>query len=102
MNDYHIENLKDWLRGLKVENYLENFIVGGYHSVELMLLQMESKNPITDSILKNELGINKIGHRARIINKLMEDGKKYINKLKTSMLIVGNGKTEKICDCIIF
>ena len=102
MNDYNIEKLNDWLKALKIENYLENFIDAGYHSVELMLLQMESKNPITNDILKNELGIKKVGHRARIINKLLEEGKRYNNKLKTSTLIVGNGKTEKICDCIIF
>ena len=102
MNDINIKKLYEWLKTLKIENYLENFIEGGYHSVELMLIQMESKNPITDEILKNDLGINKIGHRARIINKLLEEGKKYNNKLKTSMLIVGSGQTEKICDCIIF
>ena len=102
MNDFHIKKLYEWLQAIKIENYLDNFIEGGYHSVELMLIQMESKNPITDSILKDDLGINKIGHRARIINKLLEEGKKYHNKLKTSMLVVGNGQTEKICDCIIF
>ena len=102
INDININKLNDWLKALKIENYLENFIEGGYHSVELMLIQMESKNPITDDILKDELGINKIGHRARIINKLLEEGKRLNNKLKTSMLIVGNGQTEKICDCIIF
>ena len=102
MNDYHIKKLYEWLRPIKVDNYLENFIDGGYHCIELMLLQMESKNPITDAILRDDLGIKKIGHRARIINKLLEEGKKLNNKLKSSMLIVGNGKTEKICECIIF
>ena len=102
MNDYHIKKLYEWLRPIKVDNYLENFIDGGYHCIELMLLQMESKNPITDAILRDDLGIKKIGHRARIINKLLEEGKKLNNKLKSSMLIVGNGKTEKICECIIY
>ena len=31
---------------------------GGYHSVELMLIQMESQSTITDNILKDELWIN--------------------------------------------
>ena len=100
--DYHIIKLKEWLKALKIENYLENFIQGGYHSVELMLIQMGSKNPITDTILKDELRINKIGHRARIINKVIEEGKRFNNKLKTSMLVIGKGQTEKICDCSIF
>ena len=101
-NDRNINKLNDWLKDLKIENYLECFIKNGYHSIELLLLQMESKNPLTDEILKNELGISKIGHRSRIINKLIEEGKSLNNKLKTTMLIVGNAMSEKICDCTIF
>ena len=101
-SDRNINKLYDWLKSLKIENYLECFIKNGYHSIELLLLQMESKNPLTDEILKNELGITKIGHRSRIINKLIEEGKSLNNKLKTTMLIVGNAMSEKICDCIIF
>ena len=52
--------------------------------------------------MKDEVGITKIGHRSRIINKLLEEGKSNINKLKTSMLYLGNNLTEKICDCSIF
>ena len=100
-NDFHIKKLKEWLKGLKIENYLVNFFIGGYHSIELMLLQMESKNPINDDILRDDLGIVKIGHRARIINKLLEEGKILNNKLKTSVLILGKKENEKICDCII-
>ena len=33
---------------------------------------MNSNNPITDSILKNEIGIQKLGHRTRILYKLHE------------------------------
>ena len=100
-NDFHINKLKEWLKGLKIENYLVKFVEGGYHSIELMLLQMESKNPINDAILRDDLGIVKIGHRARIINKLLEEGKILNNKLKTSVLILGKKENEKICDCII-
>jgi len=101
-NDRNINKLNDWLKALKIENYLEGFIKNGYHSVELMLLQMESKNPLTDEILKDEIGITKIGHRSRIINKLIEEAKSLNNKLKTTMLVVGNAMSEKICDCYIF
>ena len=101
-NDKCIKKLNDWLKALKVEDYLDNFIKNGYHSIELMLLQMESKNPLTDEILKDEIGISKIGHRARIINKLLEEARSLKNKLKTSMLIVGDVLTEKICECNIY
>ena len=100
--DRNINKLKNWLEELKVDIYLDNFIKKGYHSMELMLLQMESKNPITDEILKDEIGIDKIGHRSRIINKLNEDAKSTYNKWKTSVLIIGADLTRKICDCNIF
>ena len=101
-NDRNLNKLNEWLKALKIENYLDNFIKSGYHSIELMLLQMESQNPITDDILKDEIGITKMGHRSRIINKLLEEAKSLKNKLKTSMLFVGNVLTEKICDCSIY
>ena len=101
-DDSNINKLNDWLKSLKIENYLENFVNNGYHSIELMLLQIESKNPLTDEILKDEIGITKMGHRSRIINKLLEEGKSLKNKLKTSMLVVNNVLTEKICDCFIY
>ena len=101
-NDINIKNLKNWLKNIRVDIYLKNFISNGYHSIELLFLQMESQNPLTAEILKEEVGIDKIGHRSRIINKLKEDGRSYINKLKTSVLLVGNNNNTKFCDCIIF
>ena len=101
LEDIHIQKINQWLKTIKLEKYLKNFINGGYHCIELMLVQMESNNPITDIILRDDLGIDKIGYRARIINKLKEDAKKYNNKLKSSMLVFVKAETEKTCDCII-
>ena len=100
--DKNINKIKNWLEELKIGNYLENFIKNGYQSLELMMLQMESKNPLTDEILKEEIGIDKIGHRSRIINKLIEDSKHIYNKWKNPVLIIGADITKKICDCNIF
>ena len=99
--DKNINRLKSWLEELKVDNYLDNFVKNGYHSLELMLLQIESKNQITEDILKDEIGIDKIGHRSRIINGLKEEAKVAYNKWKNSVLIIGD-LTRKICDCNIF
>ena len=97
-----INKLNDWLKNLKLEEYLKSFISNGYQSRELMLLQMESKNELTDDILKDEIGISKIGHRARILNKLRDEGKSLNHKLKTSVLVVNNGGTTKNCECNIY
>ena len=41
---------------------------------------MISKQPINNDILENEIGIKKLGHRERIMNKLIEEGKKLGSK----------------------
>ena len=102
MEDNNIQKIYNWLKMIKVENYLKNFLEGGYYSIELILMQMNSKNPITNLIINDELGIKKVGHRARIINKLAEDGKKFLLKRKEKVIKIGNGQTNKNCDCIIF
>ena len=102
LDDSNVRKIFDWLRGIKIENYLENFIEGGYYSIELILMQMNSKFPINESVIKDELGIVKVGHRARLINKLIEDGKKFWNKLKNPVIEVGNSNMDKNCECILF
>ena len=102
LDDCNVKNIFNWLKNIKIENYLENFIEGGYYSIELILMQMNSKFPINDNIIKDELGILKVGHRARLINQLIDDGKKFFNKLKNSVLEVGNSNMDKNCECIIF
>ena len=101
-NDFHINKLNQWLKNLKVEMYLGNFICCGYHTIELLLLQMESKNPLTNEILRDEIGVDKIGYRSRILNKLKDEGRSLNNKLKTSVLVLGEGENEKNCECHIY
>lgn len=70
VKDEYISNLELWLRQLKLEKLLGNFLKNGYFSVETMLIQMASSYPLTDKILFNDLVIEKIGYRTRILNKL--------------------------------
>ena len=99
--DENIEELKRWLKEFKLDNYLDNFIKNGYHSVELFLFQMISKNPIDNDILKNEIGIEKIGHRSRILSILKEESRNMEDKLGNKEPI--NFSDEiKNCDCFIF
>ena len=101
-NDENIKKIFEWLKVIKVENYLDNFIKCGYYSLELILMQMNSKNPINEDIIKDEIGIKKVGHRARIINKLVEDGRLFWNKLKDKTVNIISGQMDKNCDCNIF
>ena len=102
-NDKNIQKIKHWLKSIKVDNYITNFINCGYYSLELLMVQMASSNPINNEILKEELGIEKIGYRSRIINKLKEDSRRYIGELEINMLVINNEEEKKNnCQCIIY
>ena len=100
--DKIIINLKKWLKEFKMENYLNNFIQNGYHSVELFLFQMISKNPIDDDILQFEIGIEKIGHRSRILSILKEESKNIIEKLEKTENIINFKDDNQNCGCSIY
>lgn len=75
--DPSVHSLYNWLANLKMEQFIQNFLQNGYQSLDLLLMQMQSKNMLTEKILDEEIGINKIGYRIRILNKL-KDGNEII------------------------
>lgn len=75
------DELDEWLSKIKMENYIENFVSNGYYTLDLLLMQMLSKQPLTEENLQFDLKIEKIGYRARIINKLKEDAIKYKERM---------------------
>ena len=102
-NDINIIKLNNWLKKIKLEEYLIKFINNGYYSLELLLVQNLSKNPLSDETLKNEFNIEKLGHRTRILNKLNEESKNYFNHLRNSKITFHVEENPKICsECFIF
>ena len=64
---------------------------------------MISKNPLTDEILKDEIFIEKLGYRTRIMNKLEEEYPLFLEKLKNLNTMYINKENSRICsDCTIF
>ena len=101
-NDLNLIKLNNWLKNIKLEQYLKNFIDNGYYSTELLLFQTLSKNPLNDDILKNEFHIDKLGHRARILNKLKEESKNYLKHLRDSIVTFHAEENSKICsECFL-
>lgn len=49
---------------------IKNFENSGFDDLEQILYLMNSKYPITDKILLEDIGIEKLGHRHRILSKL--------------------------------
>ena len=74
-------SLYEFLLKINLDEYFQNFVESGFYSAELLYTQMASKNPVTEEILKNDLGVNKLGHLQRIIISLEEESMKYIENL---------------------
>ena len=100
--DKNISKLNNWLKEINVETLLSNFISNGYHSLELLLIQLESKEPLSVEKLKNDLGIDIIGFRQRIYNKLKDDRRKLIGRLKKNLIITEQRNNDICHDCHIF
>ena len=102
-DDPNVNKLYEWLKNIRLEQYLSNFLTNGYCSIDILFFQLLSNQTLTDEILKDELEINKLGHRTRIFNKLKEEIRSYENQLKGSIISFQSQENSKICsECIIF
>lgn len=81
-DDKYADYIYKFLASINLEEYINNFIINGYYSPQLMLMQMITRQPITDEMLKEDLGIDKIGYRVRILNSLSIESINYSKKLK--------------------
>ena len=70
--DQHIKYIENWLSQLKLSSLITNFVKAGYYSLELLLIQMITRNQINDRMLEKEIKIDKMGYRVRILNKLKQ------------------------------
>ena len=106
-NSKYIDYLYKFLASINLEEYVNNFILNGYLSPQLMFMQMVTRQPINDKILQNDIGIKKIGYRARILNSLTTEASIYIKKLENikddKVLTYENNKNINSCEvCHIF
>ncbi len=61
--------LYSWLKSIKLEELYPTLVEQGYDDTEVIIAQLESNIPFDDSLLKS-IGIDKIGHRMRLLCKL--------------------------------
>ena len=121
-NDYDNSGIKNKSNTLKIflekieeKKYFKNFWENGIYNVEVLFVQMISKQPLNENILMNDLNVKKQDAN-KIIIKLYEYSRKYINKLKimnkrkkteeniisNSSIIYEENNLIKSCDCILF
>ena len=96
LDDYEINNgintIKIFLEKIGMKKFLNNFFENGIYNVELLYIQMGTKQPLKENILIDDLDINK-NDAKKIIFKLYENSRNYINKMKTL-----NKKNVKDCN----
>ena len=106
--DFHVKALQNWLKKLKLQNYLGNFYNNGYYSPELIFVQKASKFPIDDTILERDLKIENINDRKLIMSSISSDSDEYISNLKSKKEKIQNGiyienkQIEENEKCIIY
>ena len=74
-------SINKFLENIDLNKFLNNFIENGIYNVELLYIQMGSKQPLNENILVNDFGINKTDAN-KIIIKLYENSRNYIKILK--------------------
>lgn len=74
------KELYDYLKKIDMEQYSDLLIKQGFDDLSILLSQMKTKKGITDTNLK-DVGITKVGHRARILIKLQIDAEAFEPKI---------------------
>eukprot|EP00358_Blepharisma_japonicum_P005978 CAMPEP_0202944826 /NCGR_PEP_ID=MMETSP1395-20130829/5718_1 /ASSEMBLY_ACC=CAM_ASM_000871 /TAXON_ID=5961 /ORGANISM="Blepharisma japonicum, Strain Stock R1072" /LENGTH=137 /DNA_ID=CAMNT_0049644101 /DNA_START=910 /DNA_END=1320 /DNA_ORIENTATION=+ len=70
---YHGKNIENWLDELSLGFLIRNFRDSGYDDLDHIWMLMNSNYPITEDVLKNDIKIDKLGYRHRILAKLNEE-----------------------------
>lgn len=93
------------LSAIKLESFIDSFVNAGYPSADLLIVQMLSRQPLSEVQLEREIGIEKIGYRMRIIHKLKSEAAVYGARIKKSAVIFETRKqeNEEFCNlCNVF
>jgi ankyrin repeat protein len=119
-DDYEINSgfntIKNFLEKIGMKKFLNNFIQNGIYNVELLYIQMGSKQSLKKDILIDDLDIN-ANEAKKIFFKLYENSRNYINKMKilnkrnikdyqdinNKSIVYEENNKNKSCDmCILF
>ena len=119
-DDYEINSgfntIKNFLEKIGMKKFLNNFIQNRIYNVELLYIQMGSKQSLKKDILIDDLDIN-ANDAKKIFFKLYENSRNYINKMKilnkrnikdykdinNKSIVYEENNKNKSCDmCILF
>lgn len=78
---------------LNLEEYILKFKKSGYYNVELLYMQMISKYPITEDVLKKDFGLKDTEHIKKIMLNLKSRSQNYFHKLFKKNIDDKNNRT---------
>jgi len=107
MDEDNIKNnsLFKYLSSIKLDQYKKNFIENGIYSLELLLTQMLTRQPINENILEEDFNIENPSHRLFLIYNLKNLSKKYGKRLKiqeNNQLAYEGSLLNECQECAIF
>lgn len=85
-SNIEIKEIYIWLESIKLEELYETLVDAGYDNSLAMTQQMKGPMPITETDLQ-QIGVNKPGHRKRILWKLEEDHHDRHKRQKSSSIL---------------
>ena len=94
-------SLYNFLSSINSEKLFSNFIDSGYYNIELLFVQMQSKQPINEIIMTNDLRLNTIESK-KILSKLIDGSQKYIATIKNKNQNKNNNNNNNNNKYIIF
>ena len=108
-NNNNDSSLYKFLSSINCEKFLKNFVKNGYYNSEILFLQMNSKQPLNEEILVNDLGVSK-NDCGNILEKLLDKGNDYIKSIKynneenkNKSIIFEENNNIKSCDmCFLY
>ena len=72
---FSLPALYDWLRSMKLEADYSHFTDAGFRSLEQLLALTHTRFALSDDKLQRLLHIQKLGHRHRILTRLVDDAR---------------------------
>lgn len=91
------QSLSDWLGSLNLKHLLPFFTAAGFSEVDQLTFCMSSSYPITEAVLA-QIGIDKLGHRHRILAKLREETAKLRKIKRVGPVLLETESTKTACE----
>jgi hypothetical protein len=91
--------MENWLKSMRLELLYTKFRNSGYDNLDMIKKQVLSRFPFNDETLKHAVGIDKAGHRFRILSKLEEEMRHAT--WDSTIKLEGNEPTKACASCLV-